>query len=65
MNQPTTLSQASQALTAPVELDEALLKLVAGGSPKGTWTDSTSSPKGTWASSPQGAWELGSPKGTW
>ena len=49
----------TQDRSAPVELDAALLDLVSGGSPKGTWIESTDSPKGTWMETES------SPKGTW
>lgn len=39
-----------QPLRGPVPLDPALLQLVSGGGPKGTWeaAASISGPKGTW-----------------
>jgi hypothetical protein len=34
--------------SAPVELDDAQLKQVSGGSPNGTWAKMACSPNGTW-----------------
>lgn len=55
----------SIANRGPVELDPALLCLVGGGSPKGTWMTETGSPKGTWSTEQSTTSEVSSPKGTW
>lgn len=48
------------------ELDIAQLGHVAGGLPKGTWSELAGLPKGTWESAlPKGTWEQLLPKGTW
>jgi len=41
-------SQTPVVKSAPVELDDAQLKQVSGGSPNGTWAKIASSPNGTW-----------------
>jgi hypothetical protein len=67
MEQITT-SLVSSSVRAPVVLDMAQLSLVAGGLPKGTWSELQGLPKGTWAEAlglPKGTWEASLPKGTW
>jgi hypothetical protein len=51
---PLPVSTPAAAARGPVPLSATEMRQVVGGSPKGTWLE-TSSPKGTWAS----------PKGTW
>lgn len=63
-----TVSLASSLAHGPVELDIVTLRAVAGGLPKGTWSESPTEglPKGTWAESlPKGTWSDSLPKGTW
>jgi hypothetical protein len=45
-----TQAVATSVKSAPIELDLAVLKHVAGGSPNGTWSAATltDSPNGTW-----------------
>lgn len=51
----------SRLCDGPVELSIDQLALVAGGLPKGTWSETSSLPKGTWqeetSSLPKGTWE--------
>ena len=64
--QQITKSIVSSSVSAPVELDLSQLACVAGGLPKGTWSELMGLPKGTWESSlPKGTWEASLPKGTW
>ena len=66
--QQVTVSLASSLAFGPVELDISTLHVVAGGLPKGTWSESPTEglPKGTWAESlPKGTWSDSLPKGTW
>ena len=54
-----TASLVSSLTTGPVELDVSMLQAVAGGLPKGTWSeaDVQGLPKGTWVESlPKGTW---------
>lgn len=58
MEQVTT-SFPSSLSAGPVELDVSMLQVVAGGLPKGTWSeaDVQGLPKGTWIESlPKGTW---------
>ena len=67
MEQITT-SLVSSFVRAPLALDPSQLALVAGGLPKGTWSELQGLPKGTWAEAlglPKGTWESSLPKGTW
>ena len=67
MEQITT-SIVSSSVRAPVALDLAQLACVAGGLPKGTWSELQGLPKGTWSEVqglPKGTWESSLPKGTW
>lgn len=57
--QQITKVQSSPGVADPVELDLDQLQLVAGGLPKGTWSDLLGLPKGTWEEAlPKGTWDL-------
>ena len=51
LEQASTIGNPSLTRVALIELDLSQLKLVSGGSPKGTWepmSEVVESPKGTW-----------------
>lgn len=62
-------SNSSSSSTATlVELDQAQLVQVAGGLPRGTWSEILALPRGTWSeveALPRGTWESALPRGTW
>jgi hypothetical protein len=67
MKQITVLAVSSPA-KGPLELDLALLTLVSGGLPRGTWSDVQGLPRGTWSEPealPRGTWESLLPRATW
>lgn len=61
-------SSSSSTTAALVEVDQALLSQVAGGLPRGTWSETLALPRGTWSeieALPRGTWESALPRGTW
>ena len=63
-----TASPVSSLSAGPVELDISMLQAVAGGLPRGTWSEVQGLPRGTWSETeglPRGTWESSLPRGTW